>query len=45
MEVKNKGTAVSWSVLAEIEIKKITGLWVKGQNNEAEGGSAEKCYS
>jgi hypothetical protein len=26
MEVKNKGTAVSWSVLAEIEIKKITGL-------------------
>lgn len=31
MELKNKGTAVSGSVLAEIEIKKITCPRVKGK--------------
>jgi len=31
--------------LAEIEIKKITGPRVKGENEEAEGPSTEKCLS
>ena len=45
MELKNKGTAARRRVLAEIEIKKITGPQVKGKNDEAEGPSAEKCWS